>query len=144
MRRLVLILCCVAIAGIGTIALASGSGADSIGPLYNSRNQTQICLVQCKTFCSCQGSVKCVPDNTCRFTIKIKGPNGELLTSKTFNNVPDDGARMHGYQGLKNPITCQVQVHRWGDLAVEPVWCVLDNRGEVISCMTNDKSVLIP
>ncbi len=132
MRRILLVLCCAAIFAGSTAVFASGGGT-SIGPLFNSRNQQQICMVQCKTWCHFGCDI-----NTCEFKIKIKGPNGQVLKEKMFRNVPDDGLRKLAYQGIENPISCEITTNDWGDLAVEPVWCVLDNRAEVVSCMTNE------
>ncbi len=128
MRNVERILCLFVLLGAcGTMMLASD---DDIGPIFNSPSQTVFCMV----YCDGGGA----SDGSCEFTLQIQGPEGNVLKSKEFSNVPTNGIRKITYAGIKNPISCETVATNASGQVSEPSWTVVDNRGNVVAMGTND------
>ncbi len=140
MRNVERILCLFVLLGAcGTMTLASD---DDIGPIFKSPSQTVFCMVYC------DGGES--NDGICEFTLQIHGPEGNVLKSQEFSNVPTNGIRktvpaegnrMLAYGGGQKMIACEA--HELGGsqgngYPSEPAWAILDVKGDVVAYMTND------
>ena len=71
------------------------------GPIYNSKLQIPACYVRCFATAD-SGST----EGTCELKLDIKGPDGSVVASETFHDVPNDGSRELKFKGSENPISC--------------------------------------
>ncbi|MCP3996128.1 MAG: hypothetical protein GY722_13870 [bacterium] len=102
----------------------------TVGPVWNARNQTPVCLVKCSFL-------------GCGILVEIRDSEGQLLKEKTFRNVPEDGIRMLAYDGLHKMISCEADWHSGASgrrFITDPAWVILDVKSNVVAYMTNDST----
>ncbi len=71
--------------------------------------------------------------------------DGDVLLSKNFFNVPDQGSRKFAYAGTEKLVSCRAESlapERQPDMGAvqEPSVAILDVRGETTALMTNDRA----
>ncbi len=141
MRRSTFALICTVILFSPGLAFA----VSEIGPIHTSNNQTEVCMAKCNFGNPLRGN-----DLYCNFEIKWLNKNGAVLQSQIFYNVPDQGSRELAYTGSKKLISCRVDPPGPGDRNVrfgggeELSIAFLDNRGNTVAMMTNDRAEDMP
>ncbi len=136
MRRLASALICM------TILVSPVFAVSEIGPIKTSNNQTELCMVKCSIP---QDYVRDL-NPTCDFVIEWLDENGDVLRSKDFFNVPDQGSRKYAFAGTEKLVSCRagsLVPDRNPDMGMvqEPSVAILDVRGETTALMTNDRAM---
>ncbi len=135
MRRVAFAVICVAVLASPALAVSE------IGPIKPSNSQTELCMVKCSFPQDDRGI-----EPTCNFAIEWLDEEGEILTSKNFFDVPDQGSRKFAYQGNEKLVSCRAENFSSRDPFMmggvqEPSIAILDIRGEVTAVMTNDRAM---
>ncbi len=114
------------VVAMGTNGKFDGQG--DVGPVWNARNQTPVCMVRCE-------------EGPCDFRIEINGSQGQMLSERIFRDVPTRGHRQLAYAGSEKMISCEgklVEQVKQSSGRAEPAWAILDVKGNIVAYMTND------
>ncbi len=136
MRRLASALICM------TILVSPVFAVGEIGPIRTSNSQTELCMVKCSYPQDNERGL----NPTCDFVIEWLDEDGDVLLSKNFFNVPDQGSRKFAFAGTEKLVSCRAESlvpERQPDMGAvqEPSLAMLDTRGEITALMTNDRAM---
>ncbi len=112
---------------IGSQTSANDRG---LGAIRKSPSQNVACTFTCEQ------------SGGCSFEIEIRDKQGVVVSSKLFDDVPDQGSRTLVYGGSSSLVSCDISDD--GDDSSgnvrNPSWTVLDNRGVVAAMGANNDS----